>query len=215
MRIERVTGYPVKAGFRCQFVVEIETDTGIIGLGEGGISGRELAMQGMLDHFATQLVGQDPLRIEHIWQQLYRGAYFEGGTILAAVVSAVDIALWDIKGKHLGVPVWQLLGGATRDRVPCFISPGTLSGPQVIELAHAAVAAGWTLLRFGPGMLDSSWSAVDMRSARASALPSTSTTDSPLQRPPSSANGSSRWGFRLSRSPFAARILKHTPSYGQ
>ncbi len=161
MKIERVTGYPVMAGIRCQFVIEIETDTGIVGLGEGGISGRELAMQGMLDHFATQLIGQDPRRIEHIWQQLYRGAYFEGGTVLAAVVSAVDIALWDILGKHLGVPVWQLLGGATRDRIPCFISPGVLSGPQVIDQARAAVDAGWKVLRFGPGMLDPTWAATD------------------------------------------------------
>jgi galactonate dehydratase len=161
MKIERMTGYPVMAGIRCQFVIEIETDDGIVGLGEGGISGRELAMQGMLDHFATQLIGQDPRRIEHIWQQLYRGAYFEGGTVLAAVVSAVDIALWDILGKHLGVPVWQLLGGATRDRIPCFISPGVLSGPQVIDQARAAVDAGWRVLRFGPGMLDSNWSATD------------------------------------------------------
>jgi galactonate dehydratase len=161
MKIARVTGYPVMAGIRCQFVVEIETDTGIVGLGEGGISGRELAMQGMLDHFATQLIGQDPLRIEHIWQQLYRGAYFEGGTILAAAVSAVDIALWDILGKHLGVPVWQLLGGATRDRIPCFVSPGTLSGPEAIEEARAAIDAGWKVLRFGPGMLDPGWTATD------------------------------------------------------
>lgn len=161
MNIARVTGYPVMAGMRCQFVVEVETDTGLIGLGEGGISGRELAMQGMLDHFARQLIGQDPLRIEHIWQQLYRGAYFEGGTVLAAVVSAVDIALWDILGKHLGVPVWQLLGGATRDRIPCFISPGTLSGPEVIEQAREAVGTGWKVLRFGPGMLDPNWAAID------------------------------------------------------
>jgi galactonate dehydratase len=161
MKIVRVTGYPVMSGIRCQFVVEIETDTGIVGLGEGGISGRELAMQGMLDHFATQLIGQDPRRIEHIWQQLYRGAYFEGGTVLAATVSAVDIALWDILGKHLGVPVWQLLGGATRDRIPCFISPGVLSGPEVIDRARAAVDAGWNVLRFGPGMLDPHWQAVD------------------------------------------------------
>lgn len=161
MKIVRVTGYPVMSGIRCQFVVEVETDTGIVGLGEGGISGRELAMQGMLDHFATQLIGQDPRRIEHIWQQLYRGAYFEGGTVLAATVSAIDIALWDILGKHLGVPVWQLLGGATRDRVLCFISPGTLSGPEVIDRAKAAVDSGWKVLRFGPGMLDPQWRAVD------------------------------------------------------
>jgi len=161
MKIARVTGYPVKADVRCQFVVEVETDTGIIGLGEGGISGRELAMQGMLDHLSQQLIGADPSRIEHIWQQLYRGAYFEGGTILAAVVSAIDIALWDILGKNLGVPVWQLLGGAVRDRIPCFISPGKLSGPEIVDKAQAAIDEGWKVLRFGPGMLDFTWRETD------------------------------------------------------
>ncbi|HUE76138.1 MAG TPA: mandelate racemase/muconate lactonizing enzyme family protein, partial [Chloroflexota bacterium] len=82
MKITAVKGFPVWVGFRNQFVVKIETDQGIHGLGEGGLSGRELAMQGMLDHFGQFLVGQDPRRIEHIWQTLYRGAYFEGGKIL-------------------------------------------------------------------------------------------------------------------------------------
>src|SRR5687767_15146885 len=107
MKITAVHGYPVHIGHRNQFIVKIETDAGISGLGEGGISGRELAMQGMLDHFRPHLIGEDPHRIEHLWQLLYRGAYFEGGKITAAVISAVDIALWDILGKSLDVPVWQ------------------------------------------------------------------------------------------------------------
>ena len=98
MKITDIKGYPVKIGHRNQFVIKVETDEGIHGVGEGGISGRELAMNGMLEHFKAALIGQDPRRIEHIWQQLYRGAYFEGGKITAAVVSAVDIALWDILG---------------------------------------------------------------------------------------------------------------------
>ncbi len=73
-------------------------------------------MQGMLDHFAQFLIGQDPRRIEHIWQTCYRGAYFEGGKILAATLSAIDIALWDILGQSLGCPIYQLLGGACRQR---------------------------------------------------------------------------------------------------
>ena len=124
MKITAVKGFPVKIGHRNQFVVKIETNEGVCGVGEGGISGRELAMDGMLSHFRQALIGQDPRRIEHIWQQLYRGAYFEGGKITAAVVSAVDIALWDILGKWLNVPVWQLLGGACRDTIPCFATPG-------------------------------------------------------------------------------------------
>jgi galactonate dehydratase len=153
MKITAVKGFPVWVGRRNQFIVKIETDTGHYGLGEGGISGREMAMQGMLSHFAHFLVGMDPRRIEHIWQTLYRGAYFEGGKITAAVISAVDMALWDIKGKALGVPVYELLGGACRERVPCFATPEAgLTGPACVERATAFVEQGWRFLRFGPGM---------------------------------------------------------------
>jgi galactonate dehydratase len=158
MKITGVRGYPVKVGHRNQFVVTIETDEGITGVGEGGISGRELAMQGMLEHFSGFLIGEDPRRIEHLWQTMYRGAYFEGGKITAATLSAVDIALWDILGKWLGVPVYQLLGGASRERVQCFASPGVLNGPACVEQARELVEAGWRFLRFVPGMGDAGWS---------------------------------------------------------
>ncbi len=161
MKITAVKGFPVKIGHRNQFVVKIETNEGVCGVGEGGISGRELAMDGMLSHFRQALIGQDPRRIEHIWQQLYRGAYFEGGKITAAVVSAVDIALWDILGKWLNVPVWQLLGGACRDTIPCFATPGALSGPDILQKARDAVAEGWRVLRFTPSMLNLDWTGTD------------------------------------------------------
>jgi galactonate dehydratase len=158
MKITAVHGHPVKVGHRNQFVVTIETDEGITGVGEGGISGRELAMQGMLEHFSGFLIGEDPRRIEHLWQTMYRGAYFEGGKITAATLSAVDIALWDILGKWLGVPVYQLLGGASRERVQCFASPGVLNGAACVERARELVEAGWRYLRFVPGMADAGWS---------------------------------------------------------
>ena len=157
MRITAVKGFPVHIGHRNQFIVRIETDEGITGVGEGGISGRELAMQGMRQHLGACLIGEDPRRIEHLWQLMYRGAYFEGGKITAVVVSAVDIALWDILGKWLGVPVWQLLGGKVRDRVPCFATPGMLSGPEIIDVARTTVDAGWEVLRFTPGMPEPEW----------------------------------------------------------
>jgi galactonate dehydratase len=157
MKITGVRGYPVKVGHRNQFVVTIETDEGVTGVGEGGISGRELAMQGMLEHFSDFLIGEDPRRIEHLWQTMYRGAYFEGGKITAATLSAVDIALWDILGKSLGVPVYQLLGGASRERVQCFATPGVLNGPACVERARELVEAGWRYLRFVPGMGDKGW----------------------------------------------------------
>ena len=152
MKITAIKGFPVWVGFRNQFVVKIETDAGISGLGEGGISGREMAMNGMLQHLSQFLVGMDPRRIEHIWQLCYRAAYFEGGKILGAVLSAIDMALWDIKGKALGVPVYELLGGACRDAVPCFASPASLTGPECVERAREFAGRGWRYLRFGIGM---------------------------------------------------------------
>ena len=154
MKITGVRGYPVKVGHRNQFIVTVETDEGITGVGEGGISGRELAMQGMLEHFSGFLIGEDPRRIEHLWQTMYRGAYFEGGKITAATISAVDIALWDILGKWLGVPVYQLLGGAYRERVQCFATPGVLNGPACVEQAREMAKIGWRYMRFVPGMSD-------------------------------------------------------------
>ncbi len=158
MKITAVKGFPVRCGHRNIFIVKVETDAGIAGLGEGGMSGRELAMQGALEHYARVLVGMDPRRIEHIWQRLYRSQYFEGGKIFGAVISAIDIALWDILGQALGVPVYQLLGGACRNRIQCFVTPGALTGPECVERATAAVAQGWRSLRFTTGMAEPGWS---------------------------------------------------------
>jgi galactonate dehydratase len=161
VKITAVKGLPVKVGHRNIFIVKVETDAGIFGIGEGGMSGRELAMLGTVQHYEPILVGMDPRRIEHIWQVLYRGQYFEGGKIFGAVISAIDMALWDILGKSLGVPVYQLLGGACRDRVECFATPGTLTGPECVEQAREAVDQGWRYLRFMVGMPGSDWSGED------------------------------------------------------
>ncbi len=163
MKITAVKSYPVKVGHRCQFVVLVQTDEGLTGVGEGGMSGRELGMQGMVDHLSRFIIGEDPLRIEHIWQTCYRTAYFEGGNILTAALSAIDIALHDIAGQALGVPVYQLLGGKSREYCPCFASPGVLNGPEVIDQAKTMAAEGWNVQRFAPGMADPDF---DRRGAR-------------------------------------------------
>lgn len=93
--------------------VRIDTDTGIHGVGEGGAWGHIEASKTAVEKFSTYLVGKDPFPIEHHWNVMHRFSYFQGHAINAAI-SAIDIALWDIKGKALGVPVYELLGGATR-----------------------------------------------------------------------------------------------------
>jgi galactonate dehydratase len=114
--------YPTWVGARNQLVIKIETDSGIYGWGESGLSGRELAVAGALRHYRELLIGQDPMNIGYIWQLLYRSQYFEGGRVLTAAQSAIDIALYDIKGKALNVPIYQLLGGKQRDFVPTFVT---------------------------------------------------------------------------------------------
>src|SRR5712692_2037823 len=95
--------------------VKVQTDAGITGLGESGAWGYLEASAGEVETFKRYLIGQDALRIEHRWQYLYRCTHFRGAAIMGAL-SAIDIALWDIAGKHFGVPSYQLLGGKVRDK---------------------------------------------------------------------------------------------------
>src|SRR3979411_2696349 len=150
MRITDIKPYPVWVGSRNQLVVKVETDEGIYGLGESGLSGREQAVVGALGHYREFLIGQDPMQRGRIWQQLYRSQYFEGGRVLLAAQSAIDIALYDIVGKAWGVPVYQLLGGKQRDFVPGFATTPAPMGPQLLEDVHLLLAAGWTVIRTTP-----------------------------------------------------------------
>jgi galactonate dehydratase len=150
MKITAIKYFMPTLGIRCRFIVKVETDTGIYGLGEAGTAGRERALGGMIDHFREFLIGRDPRRIEDIAQVLYRGQYFEGGTVVAAAASAIDIALWDILGKHLNAPVYQLMGGATREHVDCFIDVRAGDGSTWGEKALDLVEKGWKTIRMTP-----------------------------------------------------------------
>ena len=98
--------------------VKIMTDEGVYGIGDATLNGRELAVASYLkDHMAPCLLGRDPLQTEDIWQYFYRGAYWRRGPITMTAISGIDTALWDIKAKVAGLPLYQLLGGRSRDRV--------------------------------------------------------------------------------------------------
>jgi mannonate dehydratase len=117
--------------------LKITTEDGIHGLGDATLNGRELAVAGYLsDHVVPLLIGRDARRIEDLWQYLYKGAYWRRGPVTMASISAVDTALWDIKGKSLNVPVYQLLGGASRDAILVY---GHASGNDIDDTV-AAVA---------------------------------------------------------------------------
>mgnify|MGYP003336123583 FL=1 len=108
-----------------------------------------MLFRSVVQEFATYLVGQDPRRIEHHWNYLYRMGPFRG-SVLSGAVSAVDLALWDIKGKHLGVPVWELLGGKSRDKVRLYLLMGGDTPESAASNAHAAVDDGFTAIKFDP-----------------------------------------------------------------
>jgi L-alanine-DL-glutamate epimerase-like enolase superfamily enzyme len=150
MQITAIKPFPVWVGHRNQLIVKIETNEGIFGWGESGLSGREKAVVGAIEHFREFLLGKEPMRIGAIWQELYRSQYFEGGRVLLAAQSAIDIALHDIKAKALGVPVYELLGGKQREHIPTFASTAAIAGPETIEAAQALIARGWNAIRFFP-----------------------------------------------------------------
>jgi mannonate dehydratase len=116
--------------------LKLETEDGFHGLGDATLNGRELAVASYLtDHVVPLLIGRDARRIEDLWQFLYKGAYWRRGPVTMSAIAAVDTALWDIKGKSLGVPVYQLLGGPSRDAVLVY---GHASGTTIDETVASA-----------------------------------------------------------------------------
>ena len=138
--------------------LKIVTEDGIYGLGDATLNGRELAVASYLrDHVVPLLIGRDARRIEDTWQYLHKGAYWRRGPVTMAALGAVDTALWDIRGKALNVPVYQLLGGASRDAVLIY---GHANGATIDETVAAVaeyVRLGYRAVRAQsgvPGMPD-------------------------------------------------------------
>ena len=145
MKIDKIESFFIGNGY----VVRIHTDTGISGVGQTACWGYPEAVDSIVSTFKKYLIGQNPLRIEHHWQYLYRMGPFRG-TALSGAISAVDIALWDIKGKHFGVPIWELLGGNCRDKIRLHLLGGGSTPETMYEAAKAAVEEGFTALKFDP-----------------------------------------------------------------
>ena len=114
VRITKLETFLVKPRW---IFLKIHTDAGVVGLGEPLLEGRALTIQTAIKELEPYLIGKDPRRVVHHWQAIYRHAFYRGGPILTSALSGIDHALWDIKGKLLGVPVYELFGGPTRDRV--------------------------------------------------------------------------------------------------
>jgi L-alanine-DL-glutamate epimerase-like enolase superfamily enzyme len=120
-------------------MVTVETDQGITGIGEGGV-------KAAIEQCAAMIIGEDPGRIEHLWQMMYRGYFYPAGREKLHALGAIDLALWDIKGKALGVPVYELLGGLSRDYLECY-STGFPAQGSLKETARACIEAGFRAYR--------------------------------------------------------------------
>ncbi len=115
--------------------VRLETDTGLVGWGEASLEGYAEAVEGAFEALRDRVLGADASRTEDLWQIGYRGGFYRGGPVLMSALSGLDQALWDLKGKALGVPAWELLGGRVRDRVQAY---GWIGGDRPSDVAEAA-----------------------------------------------------------------------------
>lgn len=144
MKITRLTTYRVPP--RWMFL-KIETDEGIVGWGEPVVEGRARTVEAAVHEFSDYLVGQDPRRINDLWQVMYRGGFYRGGPILMSAIAGIDQALWDILGKSMGQPVYKLLGGRLRDRMKTYCWVGGDRPGEIIEGIHRARAMGFDTVK--------------------------------------------------------------------
>lgn len=131
--------------------LKMHTDAGIVGYGEPVVEGRALTVQQAVRELEEYLIGQDPRRIEHHWQAIYRHAFYRGGPVLTSALSGIEQAMWDILGKSLGVPVYQLLGGACRDRIRMYAHCHGATPEEAAAAAKARVEEGFNALKTGVG----------------------------------------------------------------
>ncbi|HEU5434742.1 MAG TPA: galactonate dehydratase [Thermomicrobiales bacterium] len=151
MRITGIEPIVVFGGFRNWVFVQVQTDEGLVGTGEATLEGRAETIVAAVRELERALLAKDPLRITDHWQAMYRHAFWRGGPILNSAISGVEQALWDIFGKSVGLPVWQLLGGACRDRIRIYANGPRGETPE--ELAESAVELkerGYSAMKLTP-----------------------------------------------------------------
>jgi galactonate dehydratase len=137
MKITRIRAQVVNARLRNWIFVHVETDqSGLTGLGEATLEFQTRAVTGAIDDLAPLILGQDPRNIEHLWQVMFRHPFFKGGVVTMSALSGIDQALHDIKAKSLGIPLWQLLGGLTRDRLRMYDHLGGGDSSAVYDSAQ-------------------------------------------------------------------------------
>ncbi len=146
MKVTGIRTLRIKGG---SFIVKVETDAGIHGLGESGIRFWGASIERAVEGLSELVVGQDPFGTERLWQRMFRGSFFPADGVYSCAISAIDIALWDIKGKALGMPVHKLLGGPVRDKVVCYPHCQGPTTEALVENCVSKVEDGWKFVRWG------------------------------------------------------------------
>ncbi len=146
MKITKLETYLVKPRW---LFLKMHTDEGLIGLGEPILEGRPLTTAKAVEEMEPYLLGQDPTRVVHHWQAIYKHAFYRGGPILTSALSGVEQALWDLTGKAMGVPVYKLLGGPLRDRIRIYSHCGGATPDEAAQAARGLVAQGYNALKTG------------------------------------------------------------------
>ncbi|MGP9652034.1 galactonate dehydratase [Glutamicibacter sp. AOP38-B1-38] len=144
MKITKLTTYMVPPRW---LFLKIETDEGIVGWGEPVLEGRASTVAAAVEELSDYLIGQDPRNIEDLWTVMYRGGFYRGGGIMMSALAGIDQALWDIKGKALGVPAYELLGGKVRDKIRVYSWIGGDRPSDTAAAAKAAVERGFTAVK--------------------------------------------------------------------
>lgn len=148
MKITKIETFLVKPRW---LFLKMATDEGIVGLGEPILEGRARTCQTAVKELEPWLIGEDPRRVVHHWQAMYKHAFYRGGEILTSVLSGIEQALWDITGKWHGVPVYRLLGGPTRDRIRVYGTAGGADPESAAASVRQVVAAGFNCIKVGIG----------------------------------------------------------------
>jgi len=146
MKITRLETFLVKP--RSLFL-KIHTDEGLVGLGEPVLEGRARTCAAAVAELEPYLIGQDPTRVVHHWQAMYRHAFYRGGPLLTSALSGVEQALWDLAGKAVGIPIYRLLGGPTRDRLRIYRGVGGSTPEEAAKNARDCAAQGYTAMKTG------------------------------------------------------------------
>ena len=162
MKVTKITSLPLKGQHRFgYFIVKVETDAGIYGLGESGNWFWGEAVAKAVEHLSELVIGQDPFSTERLWQHMFRASFFPADKVYCNAISGIDIALWDIKGKALDMPVYKLLGGPVRDKVVCYPHNDGATNTELLESCKRSVEEGWKFVRWGQPVTEGPLNSMD------------------------------------------------------